>query len=112
MIFYGYYAVETMKYQPKKDSSKLIYNSYLTLEGIPAEALDYQVNGKSALEWVVERYCVKTDKKSQITNNANDYSREVGNPRYVIDLVKRIVTVSLRTNELVSQLPQFVVVEE
>ena len=109
---YGYYAVETMKYQPKKDSSKLIYNSYLTLEGIPAEALDYQVNGKSALEWVVERYCVKTDKKSQITNNANDYSREVGNPRYVIDLVKRIVTVSLRTNELVSQLPQFVVVEE
>ncbi|WP_455119742.1 DEAD/DEAH box helicase [Rothia dentocariosa] len=109
---YGYYAVETMKYQPKKDSSKLIYNSHLTLEGIPAEALDYQVNGKSALEWVVERYCVKTDKKSQITNNANDYSREVGNPRYIIDLVKRIVTVSLRTNELVSQLPQFVVVEE
>ena len=109
---YGYYAVETMKYQPKKDSSKLVYNSHLTLEGIPAEALDYQVNGKSALEWVVERYCVKTDKKSQITNNANDYSREVGNPRYVIDLVKRIVTVSLRTNELVSQLPQFVVVEE
>ena len=109
---YGYYAVEAMKYQPKKDSSKLIYNSHLTLEGIPAEALDYQVNGKSALEWVVERYCVKTDKKSQITNNANDYSREVGNPRYIIDLVKRIVTVSLRTNELVSQLPQFVVVEE
>ena len=109
---YGYYAVEAMKYQPKKDSSKLIYNSHLTLEGIPAEALDYQVNGKSALEWVVERYCVKTDKKSQITNNANDYSREVGNPRYIIDLVKRTVTVSLRTNELVSQLPQFVVVEE
>ena len=109
---YGYYAVEAMKYQPKKDSSKLIYNSHLTLEGIPAEALDYQVNGKSALEWVVERYCVKTDKKSQITNNANDYSRQVGNPRYIIDLVKRIVTVSLRTNELVSQLPQFVVVEE
>lgn len=109
---YGYYAVEAMKYQPKKDSSKLIYNSHLTLEGIPAEVLDYQVNGKSALEWVVERYCVKTDKKSQITNNANDYSREVGNPRYIIDLVKRIVTVSLRTNELVSQLPQFVVVEE
>lgn len=109
---YEYYAVESMKYQPKKDSSKLVYNSHLILEGIPAETLSYQVNGKSALEWVVERYCVKTDKKSQITNNANDYSREVGNPRYIIDLVKRIVTVSLRTNELVSQLPQFVVVEE
>lgn len=109
---YEYYAVESMKYQPKKDSSKLVYNSHLILEGIPAETLSYQVNGKSALEWIVERYCVKTDKKSQITNNANDYSREVGNPRYIIDLVKRIVTVSLRTNELVSQLPQFVVVEE
>lgn len=55
---------------------------------------------------------MKADKKSQITNNANDYSRGVGNPRYIIDLVKRIVTVFLRTNELVSQLPQFVVVEE
>ena len=85
-----------------KDRSVIVYNPHLTLKGIPLEAYEYVVNGKSALEWVMERYAVSTHKDSQITNNPNDWSDE---PRYIIDLVKRVVRVSLETVRIVSALP-------
>jgi predicted helicase len=84
------------------DKTKIIYNSKVTLTDIPLEAYEYIVNGKSALDWIMERYQVTTDKDSGIINNPNDWSDD---PRYIIDLVKRIVRVSLETMTIVNGLP-------
>jgi len=104
------YRVKKMKYGKKgkdKDLTTLHYNGKITLTGIPLEAYDYIVNGKPALDWVVERQCVKTDKVSGIVNDANDWAVEaMGNPRYPLELFKRVVTVSLETMKLVHGLPQ------
>jgi predicted helicase len=91
----------------EKDKSTVIYNSNLTMTGIPLEAYDYVVNGKPALEWVMERQAVKTDKESGIVNDANRYATEtVGDPRYPFDLFRRVITVSLETIKIVKGLPE------
>ena len=92
----------------KPDKSVIIYNSHITLSGIPLEAYDYQINGKSPIEWIMERYQITTDKDSGIENDPNDYSDD---PRYIIDLLRRIVRVSVETNQIVGQLPKLVVKE-
>lgn len=100
-----------MRYGKKgkdKDLTTLHYNDRITLTGIPLEAYDYIVNGKPALDWVVERQCVKTDKDSGsgIVNDANDWAVEtVGNPRYPLELFQRVITVSLQTMKIVRALP-------
>ncbi|HEY2344625.1 MAG TPA: type ISP restriction/modification enzyme [Xanthomonadaceae bacterium] len=109
------YRVEKMKV-PKsgkdKDLTTLIYNSRLTVTGIPLEAYDYVVNGKPALDWVVERQCVKTDKDSGIVNDANDWATEtMHNPRYPLELFLRVITVSLETMKIVRALPPLVIGE-
>ncbi|OYV61469.1 MAG: hypothetical protein B7Z71_04585 [Acidocella sp. 21-58-7] len=107
------YRVEKMKYAKKggeKDLTTLIYNSKITLTGIPLEAYDYVVNGKPALDWVVERQCVKTDKDSGLVNDANDWATEtMHNPRYPLELVQRVITVSLETMKIVKSLPALVI---
>jgi len=104
------YRVEKMKYPKKgkdKDLTTLYYNDKITLTGIPLEAYNYIVNGKPALDWVVERQCVKTDKDSGIVNDANDWAIEtMNNPRYPLELFMRVVTVSLETMKIVNQLPK------
>ena len=88
------------------DKTTVIYNSGITIENIPEEAYDYIVNGKPALEWVMERQSVTTDKKSGITNDANDWAIEtMNNPRYPLELFLRVINVSLRTQEIVRGLP-------
>nr|WP_015647610.1 type ISP restriction/modification enzyme [Pseudomonas sp. GLE121]AGL12855.1 helicase domain-containing protein [Pseudomonas sp. GLE121] len=103
------YRVEKMKYGKKggdKDLTTLIYNDKISVTGIPLEAYEYVVNGKSALDWVVERQCVKTDKASGIVNDANDWAIEtMQNPKYPLELFLRVVTVSLETIKLVKALP-------
>jgi predicted helicase len=84
------------------DRSTIIFNSRLTLTGIPLEAYDYVVNGKSAIEWVMERYQVDTDKSSNITNDPNDWSED---PNYILNLLKRVVRVSVETRRIVLSLP-------
>ncbi|MBO1054384.1 MAG: DEAD/DEAH box helicase [Dolichospermum sp. DET73] len=99
------YRVEKMVFGKNKngiDKTIIIYNSKLTLSQIPLEAYEYIVNGKSALEWIMERYKVTKDKDSGIINNPNDWSED---PRYIVDLVKRIVKVSLETVKIVNSLP-------
>lgn len=108
---YDYYRIQKLSWGARKDRSRIVYNGNITLEGIPAEVLDYKVNGKSAIEWILDRYQVTTHKDSQITNDPNDYCREVGDPRYIIDLIKRIVTVSLETNKIVTGLPALEIVQ-
>ena len=88
-----------------KDRSTVIYNSRITLRGIPEQADRYQLGSRSAIEWIMDRYQVRTDKDSGIVNDPNDWSREVGNPRYIVDMLGRIVTVSLETMQIVDRLP-------
>ena len=88
-----------------KDFTRLEYNDYVTLTGIPAEAQGYSISGRSPLEWIIDRYHVKTDKASGIVNDPNDFLREQARPDAVVDLIKRLVTVSMRTQELLETLP-------
>lgn len=110
----AFYRVEKMKHPKVKneegksvnDLTKVIYNSRITVSDIPVEAYDYVVNGKPAIEWVIERQCVKTDKASGIVNDANDWANETMNdPRYPLDLLLRVIRVSLETNRIVASLP-------
>lgn len=103
------YRVKKMKFGGKgkaKDKTTIHYNSFITVSGIPERAYDYVVNGKSAIDWVMERQCVKTDKASGIVNDANDWANEtVGNAKYPLELLLRVITVSLKTLDVVERLP-------
>ncbi|WP_415236608.1 DEAD/DEAH box helicase [Sneathiella sp.] len=105
------FRVTKMKFGKKgkeTDKSVVIYNSKITMTDIPLEAYDYIVNGKAALEWVMDRQAVKTDKASGIVNDANDYAVEtVGDPAYPLKLFQRVITVSLETMKIVNALPKF-----
>ena len=104
------YRVEKMRFgklDSKTADKRIIhYNAGITIENIPLEAYDYVVNGKSAIEWVMERYAVKTDPASQIENNPNDWCREHDDPKYIYNLLLRIITVSLETMKIVYTLPK------
>jgi predicted helicase len=105
---YDYYRVERMRFGGKgsaKDRSVVIYNSQITLSGIPQDAYDYRLGSRSAIEWIIERYQVKTDKASGIVNDPNDWSCGVGDPRYILELLARVVTVSMETVRIVRSLP-------
>lgn len=98
--------VEKMRFPSKNDKSKIIYNGSITIENIPLDAYNYVVNGKSAIEWIMERYQVKTDKDSGITNDPNLYADECGKPSYILDLLLSVITVSIETNKIVASLPE------
>lgn len=88
------------------DKRIIHYNAGITIENISLEAYDYVVNGKSAIEWVMERYAVKKDPASLITNDPNDWCREHDDPKYIYNLLLRIITVSLETMKIVRSLPK------
>ncbi len=88
------------------DKSTIIYNSYIRIENIPLEAYDYVINGKSAIEWVMDRYQVKVDKDSGIKNDPNDWGLEHNNPRYILNLILSLITVSLETVKIINNLPK------
>ncbi|MDF5751685.1 type ISP restriction/modification enzyme [Spongiactinospora sp. TRM90649] len=99
------YRVAKMKIPKTKgqpDRSTIIYNTRVTLTNIPEEAYRYKLGARSAIEWIIDRYHVKPDKDSGIINDPNDWSDD---PRYIIDLLKRIVTISLETMKIVDNLP-------
>jgi predicted helicase len=96
-----------MKFAKKGDKTTVIYNGKITIKDIPDAAWEYVVNGKAALDWVMERQREKTDKESGIINDANDWAIEtMGNPKYPLELFQRVVTVSLETQKLVAALPK------
>jgi predicted helicase len=96
----------------EKDRSVIHYNSSITVSGIPEAAYRYQLGSRSAVEWIIDRYYIKTDKASGIVNDPNDWSREVGDPRYILDLLARVVTVSVETMKIVDALPALTIREE
>lgn len=106
---YERFRVTKMKYGGNAragwDKTTVKYSAWLTLTGIPEEAQRYMLGSRSAVDWILERYQVKTDKASGIVNDPNDWSREHDQPRYIRDLIGRIVTVSLETMEIVDALP-------
>lgn len=104
---YNYFrVVDKMRFKSKEDKSTIIYNGNITIENIPAKAYEYIVNGKSAIEWIVERYAVTQDKKSLIKNDANDWSKEHYKPRYILDLLLSVINVSVQTVDIVNKLPK------
>ena len=92
------------------DLTRIVFNENITISNIPEQAYDYVVNGRPAIEWIINQYQVKTDKKSGITDDPNDFAPE--NPRYILDLLLSVITVSMKTVELVAQLPKMGVVDE
>ncbi len=104
------YRVVQMKFDKlnskEKDKSKIIYNERLSITNIPEDAYKYVVNGKSAIEWIMERYAITTDSDSGIVKDPNDWAVEHNNPSYIFDLVLRLITVSLETVGIVKTLPK------
>ena len=101
------YGVQKMRFGKRgavEDKTCIVYNSHITLTGIPEDAYRYQVNGKSAIEWIMDRYQVRIDSKSGIVNDPNDWATEHSDPRYILDLLKRVVTVSIETMKIVDSL--------
>ena len=98
--------VDKMKWKSKTDRSAIVYNAAVTVAGIPDAAHDYMLGPRSALEWLIDRYQVKTDKASGIVNDPNDWCDEHDDPTYIVELIKKITTVSVRTVELVGQLSE------
>ncbi|WP_270353116.1 type ISP restriction/modification enzyme [Microbacterium testaceum] len=95
----------------RDNKTTIIYNDHITLTGIPEEAQEYLLGSRSALDWIIERYQVKTDKASGIVNDPNAWGDEHGDPRYILDLIKRITTVSVETVKIVEGLPPLEVVD-
>ncbi|MGI1770933.1 DEAD/DEAH box helicase [Streptococcus uberis] len=110
------YVVTKMKFAKKRDEngksvndlSTIIYNQDITISNIPEKAYEYMVNGRSAIEWIIDQYQVKTDKKSGITDDPNDYSTD---EKYIFNLLLRIINVSMQTVDLINSLPKFEVEE-
>ena len=110
------YKVTKMRFAKKRDEngksvndlSTIIFNSDITISNIPEKAYEYVVNGRSAIEWIMDQYQVKTDKKSGITDNPNDYSED---EKYIFNLLLRIINVSVQTVDLINSLPKFEVEE-
>lgn len=94
--------VEKLSWGKGKDKTRIVYNPDLTLTGIPDDAHRYVVNGKTGLEWLIDRYKVSKDNKSGIVNDPNEYSDD---PRYIVDLIKRVTYVSVETMKIVDSLP-------
>ncbi|MGL5126356.1 MAG: type ISP restriction/modification enzyme, partial [Fusobacteriaceae bacterium] len=102
------FKVEKMKFISKDDKSIIIYNSNIKISNIPLEAYTYQVNGKSAIEWIMKIYSITTNKDSGIVNDPNLWCEEHNNPKYILNLLLSIITLSIKTNELVKELPKII----
>ena len=90
------------KMRLSKDKTQIIYNDSLIIDGIPAKVLEYRLGNRSALEWVIDQYRVKTDKRSGIVNDPN----RTDDPRYIVKLIRKVIAVSLETVAIVEELPE------
>lgn len=102
----GNYIVEKMRYPSKNQKDTIIYNNDITISNIPSKAYEYVVNGKSAIDWIMERYAITTNKDSGIKNDPNDWAKEHNKSRYILDLLLSVVNVSIQTVDIVNSLPE------
>ncbi len=103
---YEYFAVEKLRFAAKDKKDTIIYNSHITISNIPLKAYEYVVNGRSAVEWLFDRYQITVDKASGIKNDCNDWAREHKNPRYIYNLLLSIINIGVKTVDIVNSLPQ------
>ena len=95
-----------MRFVNKTDKSSVRYNTSIVIENIPIEAYQYQIGGRSALEWIMDRQSIKVDKDSEIINDPNDFANNtMKNPSYPLNLFKKIITVSLETLKIIRSFP-------
>ena len=107
-----FYRVTKMRFGKDKDQSTIIYNDNITISDIPLAAYDYVVNSRSPVEWVMDRQLIKTDKASGIVNDANDYANNtMHNPAYPLELLQRAITLGLKTQKYINQLPDLQMVD-
>lgn len=102
----SFYRVKKMYFPKKGKQETVLYNSKIVVSNIPAKTYEYVLNGKSAIEWIMERYQISTHKDSGIKNDPNDWADQVGNPRHILDLLLSIINVSGQTMEIVKNLPK------
>src|SRR5699024_9953305 len=95
------YSVTKMKHPKRGVLDTIIYNEHITITNIPEKAYEYVVNGRPAIEWIIDQYRVKTDKKSGITDDPNKFSDD---PKYILNLLLSVITVSMKTLELIEEL--------
>jgi predicted helicase len=100
------YHVEKMRFIKKEQKDTILYNSYITVSNIPEKAYEYVVNGKSAIEWIIDRYRITIHKESQIKNDPNDWAKEHNKPSYILELLLSIINVSVQTVDIVNGLPK------
>jgi predicted helicase len=101
----GHFYVDQMSFVSNNDKSAIQFNQNITISDIPLEAYDYTVNGKPAIIWVMDRYKVKIDSASGIINDPNDWAKETNQPRYILDLLLKVIAVSMKTIEIKNNLP-------
>ena len=90
----------------KKDFSKIIYNQYITVSDIPLSAYNFKINEKSLIHWIIDRQKISQDSESGIVDDANDYANEtVKNPQYPLELLKKVIDISLESQKLIKSLP-------
>ena len=100
------YVIDKLRPVGKGYFTELKYNAHITIKNIPREAHEYIVNGRSPLGWIIDQYQVSTDRDSGIKNDPNDWCREHNNPRYILELIMRVIEVSVRTVRIVKSLPK------
>lgn len=106
---FAFYRVEKMRFASnggrEKDKTTIVFNSRITVRNVPLEAYDYVVNGKTAVDWIMQRYQISTDPDSGIQDDPNQWCREHDDPSYVLTLLKRVIRVSVETMAIVRSLP-------
>ena len=100
------FTVDKMRYKSKQDKSEIIYNQYIRITNIPEAAYEYVINGRSAIDWILEKYQITTDKASGIKNDPNDWAKEHNKPRYILDLLLSVISLSVATVKIVKGLPK------
>ena len=93
---------KAMRFTDKETKTTLIINEHVRLSGIPAEAHRYIVNGRTPLEWFIDRYKITKDKDSGIVNDPNGWFAD---PRDLVAAIERIVYVSVESARIIEGLP-------
>lgn len=101
------YYVDKIKFKSKLDKTSIIYNSHITIEDIPLKAYEYIVSGKSPIEWIIDRYQIRTHKESGIVNNPNSYK----GGKYIFDLLLSVMSLSIKSIDLINKLPKMQVIK-
>ena len=101
----GIFDVDKIKFKDKQTKETILYNPYITISNIPSDCYKYTVNGKSPIEWVLERFQDSINKDTHIRNNPNDWGKENNSPKYILNLILSLMSLSIKTLKIINNLP-------